>query len=324
MYKRVESKEQSLKNFYTLIEQIGQGAFGLVYKAIKKDSGATYAIKSIDKSTLSQDEVAGLQLEVEIISQVDHPNIVRAFEFYDEPKHLHVVMEEMGGGELFERIVEKEYYSEQEASITIRPVIDAIKYCHELNVVHRDLKPENMLYSSFDTDGIVKITDFGLARFYDDDLMTTACGTPSYVAPEILNGTGYGIEVDYWSIGVILYTMLCGFLPFNEDTNEALFEKIKSCDYSFPSPDWDGVSDMAKDLVVRCLKLNPKERITAAEMLRHPWILGENTPKNNMPIVAGKIREYNARRKFRKYGNTALASNKFMSIINSKKNEGNN
>lgn len=322
MYKLVESKDQSVRNFYTLVEQIGEGAFGVVYKAIKKDTGETYAIKSIDKSTLSQDELTSLNLEIDIVSQVDHPNIVRAFEFYDEPKQLNVVMEVMGGGELFERIVEKDHYSEQEAALTIRPVIDAIKYCHEMNVVHRDLKPENMLYSSFDMDGIVKITDFGLARFYDDDVMTTACGTPSYVAPEILEGRGYGIEVDYWSIGVILYTMLCGFLPFNEDTNAALFDKIKTGDYSFTSPDWDNISDMAKDLVRRCLKVNPKERITAGEMLRHPWILGENTPRNNMPDVASKIREYNARRKFRKYGNTALASNKFMSIIKSKRVEG--
>jgi calcium/calmodulin-dependent protein kinase I len=323
MYKRVESKEQTARNFYTFVEQIGEGAFGIVYKATKKDTGETYAIKSIDKSTLGQEELSNLHLEIDIISQVDHPNIVRAFEFYDEPKHLHVVMEVMVGGELFERIVEKDHYSEQEAALTIRPVIDAIKYCHELNIVHRDLKPENMLYSSFDLDGIVKITDFGLARFYDDDVMTTACGTPSYVAPEILEGRGYGIEVDYWSIGVILYTMLSGYLPFNEESNQELFDKIKSGDYSFPSPDWDNISDMAKDLIRRCLLVNPSERITASDMLKHPWILGENIPRNNMPDVASKIREYNARRKFRKYGNTALASNKFMSIIKSKREQGN-
>ena len=133
---------------------------------------------------------------MEIISQVDHPNIVRAFEFFDEPKSLHVVMELVPGGEVFERIVDKDHYSESEASKTIRPVIDAVKYCHDMGIVHRDLKPENLLYSSMDLDGIVKITDFGLARFYDDELMTTACGTPSYVAPEILIGRGYGLEVD--------------------------------------------------------------------------------------------------------------------------------
>ena len=145
-------------------------------------------------------------------------------------------MELMRGGELFDIIVEKDHYSEREAADTIRPVIDAVKYCHDMGVVHRDLKPENLLYSTDDGEGIVKISDFGVARFYDDDVMTTACGSPSYVAPEILAGGGYGLEVDYWSIGVIIYTMLCGFLPFIEDTNEALFEVIKAGHYEFVSP----------------------------------------------------------------------------------------
>lgn len=321
-YHRVETKEQSMRNFYTLIEQIGEGTFGKVFRAVNKATGQEYAIKSIDKQTLSQDEVNSMHLEVEIISQVDHPNIVRAYEFFDEPKTLHVVMEIMLGGEVFERIVEKDHYSEHEAAWTIRPVIDAIKYCHDMGIVHRDIKPENLLYSSFDMDGIVKITDFGLARFYDDDLMTTACGTPSYVAPEILEGRGYGLEVDYWSIGVIVYTMLCGFLPFNEDTNEALFEVIKTGRYEFTSPYWDNISENAKDLIRRCLKVNPKERCTAKQMMSHPWIVGTNNPHINMPDVANKIREYNVRRKFKKYGNTAIASNRLMSIIISKRNQG--
>ena len=139
-------------------------------------------------------------------------------------------MELMRGGELFDRvtftqIVDKDHYSEKEAADTIRPIIDAIKYCHDMGIVHRDLKPENLLYTD-EEGGIIKIADFGFARFYEDDIMTTACGTPGYVAPEILSGRGYGLEVDYWSIGVILYIMLCGFPPFTEDSNERLFKMI--------------------------------------------------------------------------------------------------
>jgi len=208
--------------------------------------------------------------------------------------------------------VEKDHYSEKEAADTIRPIVDAIKYCHEMGIVHRDIKPENLLYNSVDPSAIIKISDFGLARYYNDDLMTTACGTPSYVAPEILIGKGYDLSVDYWSIGVVLYIMLCGFPPFYEDSNEALFEAVKQGQFEFPSPFWDDISDMAKDLIRNCLQVNPRSRFGAEQILAHEWISGLNTPRVDMPHVTAKIREYNAKRRFRKYANTAIASNKFM------------
>ena len=155
-------------------------------------------------------------------------------------------MELMVGGELFNRIVEKECYSEKLASDTIRPVIDAIRYCHAMGISHRDLKPENLLYDKGEDDSIIKISDFGLARVVSNDVMTTACGTPGYVAPEVLIGKGYEYYCDYWSIGVILYVLLCGYPPFYEDTNEELFEKIKNADFDFPSPEWDDISDEGK------------------------------------------------------------------------------
>jgi len=145
-------------------------------------------------------------------------------------------MELMTGGELFDRIVEKEHYSEKEAADTIRPIVDAIRYCHEMGIAHRDLKPENLLYSSPDPSAVLKITDFGLAKVLNNELMTTACGTPGYVAPEIIEGKGYGPAVDYWSLGVIIYVMLCGYPPFYEETNEKLFDMIKTAKYEFPSP----------------------------------------------------------------------------------------
>jgi calcium/calmodulin-dependent protein kinase I len=215
--------------------------------------------------------------------------------------------------------VEKDHYSEREAADTIKPIVDALKYCHSMGIVHRDLKPENLLYATADMGSIIKISDFGLARFYDDDVMTTACGTPSYVAPEILHGRGYGFEVDYWSVGVITYIMLCGFPPFYEETNEALFESIKSGRFDFPSPHWDNISPMAKDLISNCLKLNPRERFKADQILSHEWIAGQNTPRTNMPTVTEKIREFNTRRRFRKYANTAIASSKLISLVRSNK-----
>lgn len=180
---------------------------------------------------------------MEILSQIDHPNIVKLYEIYDSKDKFYMVMELMVGGELFDRIVEKECYSEKLASDTIRPVIDAIRYCHAMGISHRDLKPENLLYDKGEDDSIIKISDFGLARVVSNDVMTTACGTPGYVAPEVLIGKGYEYYCDYWSIGVILYVLLCGYPPFYEDTNEELFEKIKNADFDFPSPEWDDISD---------------------------------------------------------------------------------
>jgi calcium/calmodulin-dependent protein kinase I len=194
---------------------------------------------------------------------LDHPNVVKLFEIYDEGDVLYLVMELMEGGELFDRIVEKESYSELEAAETIRPIIDSIRYCHQNGIIHRDLKPENLLYETTDQNSIIKISDFGLARFVQNELATTACGTPGYVAPEIVEGKGYGKEVDYWSIGIILYIMLCGFPPFYDENNQKLFEAIQNCDYEFPSPYWDKISEPAKDLIKKILVREPSERFNA-------------------------------------------------------------
>jgi len=314
MYHEVVNKEDSIKQAYVLGEKVGEGSFGLVRKAIRRATGEEVAIKAIDKHKLDPDELTSLQLEAEILSQVDHPNVVKTYEIYDEANYLYIVMELMTGGELFDRIVEKDHYSEKEAADTIRPIVDAIKYCHEMGIAHRDMKPENLLYASPDPSALIKVSDFGLARYYDDELMTTACGTPSYVAPDILSGLGYTLKVDYWSVGVVLYIMLCGFPPFYEDTNEALFDVIKRGQFEFPSPFWDSISEMAKDLIRNCLQVDPKARFGADEILCHEWIAGHNTPRTNMPQVTEKIREYNVKRKFRKYANTAIASNKFMAV----------
>jgi len=269
----------------------------------------------IDKTSLECDDQIALQTEVEILSQIDHPNIVKLHEIYDEKNRFSMVMELMTGGELFDRIVEKEHYSEKEAADTIRPVVDAIRYCHSMGIAHRDLKPENLLYATPDPNSIIKITDFGLAKVINNDLMTTACGTPGYVAPEILTGKGYDIAVDYWSIGVIIYVMLCGFPPFSEDSNEKLFEMIKTGNYEFPSPQWDPISDYAKDLVKKLLVVDPSKRLSAEGILKHPWIVGDVTPRKNLPTVTAKIKEFNARRKLKKAQLVVRMSVKFRKMI---------
>ena len=279
MYYLVESEEKSMKSFYSLIEQIGEGTFSKVWRATEKLTGEAVAIKTFNKSTLAHIENDSLYQLINLVSQVDHPNIIRTYKYFNEPKSLHVVMELVAGGELLDKIIEKDHYSEQETANALRPVIDALKHCHDVGIFLGDLKPENLLCSSHDIDCIVKVGIFSLARLCDEEIFSTGWSFSDYRAPEILIGRGYGLEADCWSIGVILYTMLSGFLPFNEDTIGAQYEAIKAGNFRFPEEYWNGISDMAKDLIVQCLKVNPKERITAKDMLEHPWI-GENcTPE---------------------------------------------
>ena len=182
----VYHKNESISDFYKLENELGRGSFAIVHAGVHKETGERVAIKIFDKSALDEDDEIALQSEVDILSQLDHPNAVKLIEIFDEESNIYLVLELLAGGELFDRIVEKESYSEKEASDTIRPIVDAVRYCHGLGIVHRDLKPENLLYESEDEHSAIKITDFGLARFVMNELATTACGTPNYVAPEII------------------------------------------------------------------------------------------------------------------------------------------
>jgi calcium/calmodulin-dependent protein kinase I len=313
-------KTGSLKDNYKLDKVLGEGSFAVVRKGIKKTTNEEVAVKIIDKTNLESDDQYALQSEVDILSQIDHPNIVKLHEIYDEKTRFNMVMELMTGGELFDRIVEKEHYSEKEAADTIRPVVDAMRYCHSMGIAHRDLKPENLLYASTDPNSIIKITDFGLAKVINNELMTTACGTPGYVAPEILEGKGYDVAVDYWSIGVIIYVMLCGFPPFYEDSNEKLFEMIKTGTFEFPSPQWDQISDYAKDLVKKLLIVDPYKRLNADQILKHPWIVGDVTPRKNLPSVTAKIKEFNARRRLKRAQLLVLINIKWRNVVKSETN----
>jgi calcium/calmodulin-dependent protein kinase I len=194
---------------YVLCESIGEGMTGKVYKTIHKQSGLNYAVKVICKHAMDEDELIAIHTEISILSEVNHPNIVQLFEAYETDEKLYLVMELMQGGELFDRIVELECFTEFEAKEILLLIIDAVDYCHQHDIIHRDLKPENILYESSDEDSVMKISDFGLARFMPDSgFATTACGSPCYVAPERLSIKGYGKEVDVWSVGIIMYILL--------------------------------------------------------------------------------------------------------------------
>lgn len=202
-------KGEKISDHYKIEDELGAGSFAVVKYGTNKMTGEEVAIKIIDRGSMEEDDEVALRTEVDILSNVDHPNVVKMYEVYDDENYMYIVLELMTGGELFDRIVEKESYSEKEAADTIRPIVDAIRYCHENGIIHRDLKPENLLYETKEETSVIKISDFGLARFLPTDAFAmTACGTPGYVAPEILKGKGYGASVDIWSIGITLYILL--------------------------------------------------------------------------------------------------------------------
>ena len=203
---------------------------------------------------------------------------------YDSKDYIFLCVELCTGGELFDRIVaayetEGGSFSEAQAAAVVKQVASGLKYLHTQGIVHRDLKPENLLFQNKDEFSEIKITDFGLAKYTSGpqaEAMTTACGTPGYVAPEVISGTEYDSKVDMWSLGVIAYVILCGFPPFYHENHAELFRRIKSCNYEFVAPFWDGVSEGAKDLITKLLVVDPEQRWSAEQVLEHPWVRGDD------------------------------------------------
>jgi calcium/calmodulin-dependent protein kinase I len=285
----------SITESYTLGDELGRGAFSIVKKGIEKKTGKAYAIKIIDKTkACGEAEKKRLATEVKILQQVKHPNIVGLKDLFETKTELYLVMELITGGELFDKIVEKGQYTEKDASIIVAKILNAVDYLHNQGIAHRDLKPENLLLRGGD-DTEVLISDFGLSKIVDQSaMMETACGTPYYVAPEVLQATGYDKEVDLWSVGVITYLLLCGFPPFYGENLPEVFEQIMKAAYDFPSPYWDNVSANAKDFIKKLLVVDPKKRLNAQQAMQHPWIAqgGAKTILNTQ----AKLKDYNMQR----------------------------
>jgi len=286
--------------------ELGTGAFSKVLKGAKKmpdgTLGLPVAVKCIAKtSDLKAEDIASLEEEVSVLRSIDHPNIIKLYDFYEEKKTFFMVIELMEGGELFERIVKKTFYNEKEARDLIRILLDALAYLHHRDIVHRDLKPENLLLKSPYNDFDIKLADFGFAKKVSGKSLDTQCGTPGYVAPEILKGAKYGTEVDMWSCGVIVYILLGGYPPFHDDNHAVLYRKIKAADYSFEPQYWEQVSDDAKDLIRKMLVVNPESRLSADQALRHPWFLvgDHELISRNLTTTLETMKKFNARRKFR-------------------------
>lgn len=259
---------------YLVGDIIGDGNFAVVRKCFCKKTKVEYALKVIDKSKCKGKEHM-IESEVTILNLVNHPNIIELIDVFDLPEEKYLVTEYVKGGDLFDAIAVDTKYTEGVSRGMVRDMTAALKYLHDKMIVHRDIKPENLLVVDYPSQGLksLKLGDFGLAQVVTEPLFTV-CGTPTYVAPEILAETGYGVKVDVWATGVIMYILLVGFPPFSSRTNnqEELFDQILSGFYEFNSPDWDDISYPAKELISWMLQVDPLQRYSAYEILQHPWI----------------------------------------------------
>ncbi|XP_072276778.1 calcium/calmodulin-dependent protein kinase type 1 isoform X2 [Pyxicephalus adspersus] len=296
-----KKRTEDIRDIYEFRDVLGTGAFSEVVLAEEKKTQKLVAIKCIPKKALEGKETS-IENEIAVLRKIKHTNIVSLEDIYESRSHLYLIMQLVSGGELFDRIVEKGFYTEKDASQLIKQILDAVKYLHDMGIVHRDLKPENLLYYSLDEDSKIMISDFGLSKIEGSgSVMSTACGTPGYVAPEVLAQKPYSKAVDCWSIGVIAYILLCGYPPFYDENDAKLFEQILKAEYEFDSPYWDDISDSAKDFIQHLMEKDPSKRITCDQALQHPWIAGDTAlDKNIHESVSEQIRKNFAKSRWKR------------------------
>lgn len=300
-----------LRDHYLIGKKLGQGQFGTTYLVTHKPTSAKYACKSIPKrKLLCPEDYEDVWREIQIMHHLsEHPNVVLIKDTYEDSVFVHLVMELCAGGELFDRIVKKGHYSEKEAVKLIKVIVGVVQTCHSLGVMHRDLKPENFLFDSPEEDAQLKATDFGLSVFYKPgETFCDVVGSPYYVAPEVLCKR-YGPEVDVWSAGVILYILLSGVPPFWAETESGIFRQILKGKLDFESEPWPNISDDAKDLLRKMLERDPRNRITAYEVLCHPWIIDDNVALDK-PLdsaVLSRLKHFSAMNKLKKMALRVIA-----------------
>ncbi|XP_064829288.1 calcium/calmodulin-dependent protein kinase (CaM kinase) II beta 1 isoform X6 [Oncorhynchus masou masou] len=303
---------------FQLYEELGKGAFSVVRRCVKLCTGQEYAAKIINTKKLSARDHQKLEREARICRLLKHSNIVRLHDSISEEGFHYLLFDLVTGGELFEDIVAREYYSEADASHCIQQILEAVLHCHQMGVVHRDLKPENLLLASKCKNAAVKLADFGLAIEVQGDQQAWFgfAGTPGYLSPEVLRKEAYGKPVDIWACGVILYILLVGYPPFWDEDQHKLYQQIKAGAYDFPSPEWDTVTPEAKNLINQMLTINPAKRITAQEALKHPWVCQRSTVASMMhrQETVECLKKFNARRKLKGAVLTAMLVSRNFSV----------
>nr|GME06748.1 calcium-dependent protein kinase 1 [Ipomoea batatas] len=304
---------EDVHSTYIFGGELGRGQFGVTYLVTHRKTRERLACKSIaTRKLLSKDDVDDVRREVQIMHHLTgHRNIVELKGTYEDRNHVHLVMELCAGGELFDRIIAKGHYSERAAAGLCRQMVTVLHYCHSMGVMHRDLKPENFLFLSSDENSPLKATDFGLSVFFKPgDTFKDLVGSAYYVAPEVLR-RNYGPEADIWSAGVILYILLSGVPPFWGENEQGIFDAVLRGHLDFSSDPWPSISSSAKDLVKKMLRLDPKERLSATDVLNHPW-MREDGDASDKPIdiaVLSRMKQFRAMNKLKKVALKVIAEN---------------
>ncbi len=306
----INYKKGQIEVDYTIGKIMGSGAFATVREVTHKDTGNSRALKIIKKNP--KQDSSRMYLEVDILKKLVHPNIMQIFEFYEDKKNFYIITEFCEGGELFDKVVEKGNFKEDEAAWVMKQLISAINYIHSNGIVHRDLKPENILLDT-KKNNIIKIIDWGTARFFNklkNKKMNKISGTPYYIAPEVLFEK-YDELCDVWSCGVIMYILLCGYPPFNGETDNEILAKIKTGKFTFPEEEWSSVSYESKDLIKCMLEFDPKKRYSASKCLGHNWLTENNKKKldNNLTKRAlTNMKKFHAERKLQQASLTYIVN----------------
>jgi len=303
-FKDSDSENKDIRDFYDIGKTLGVGSFAIVKECVNKKTGEKYAVKIIDKKHIEGQEDM-IKSEVNVIKQLKHPNIICLKEFYESERDIYLVTDLAKGGELFDHIIENGSFTEKDAAHLVKQILEAVNYMHKKNIVHRDLKPENLLFKDKSVQSPLMVTDFGLSKFTEaSSLLNTSCGTPGYVAPEIISRKGHGVAVDLWSIGVITYVLLCGYQPFYGDDQAQLFKAILDADYAFEKEYWSDISEDAKDFIRNLLVINPNNRMTSEQALKHKWLV---TATNTS--VLENVKKFNAKKTFKKAVQAVTAAN---------------
>ncbi|ERN06720.1 hypothetical protein AMTRI_Chr01g103780 [Amborella trichopoda] len=301
---------EDVRATYIMGKELGRGQFGITHLCTHKATGQPFACKTIAKRKLvNKEDIEDVRREVQIMYHLTgQPNIVELKGAFEDKQSVHLVMELCAGGELFDRIIAKGHYTERAAAALMRTIVQIVHTCHSMGVVHRDLKPENFLLLSKDEDAPLKATDFGLSVFFKQgEVFRDIVGSAYYIAPEVLKRK-YGPEVDIWSIGVMLYILLSGVPPFWAESEHGIFNAILRGQIDFTSDPWPSISVGAKDLVKKMLNSDPKHRLTAFQVLSHPWIKDGEAP--DIPLdnaVLSRLKQFRAMNKFKKVALKVIA-----------------